>query len=141
MFHGTGGVLPGNVITVRLSHHTGVVAATTVGNEGLVDFVNLVVVLCRRQLVGHLLEDGIALCVHAEGVVIDGFGIEQIIPDGFVGRAGGQNLHFIELLFGVLTLLELQVHLHTLLCREVEQAGFFVVSQLLVGLNGLINTA
>ena len=67
-----GGILPSEVVTIRLGHHVGIIALATIGDECLVHFVNFVVFLAGRQFVGHLLEHGIALGIHAKGIVIDG---------------------------------------------------------------------
>ena len=79
MLQSIGGVFPSNIITIRLCHHVGIVTTTTIGDKRLVHFVDLVIVLLGSEFVGHLLKNGIALCIHAERVVIDGFCIKKVI--------------------------------------------------------------
>ena len=139
MLDGAGGVFPGKVVAVRLRYHVGIVALAAVGNQRLIDLVDLVILLAGCQLVGHLLEDGIALGVHAERVVIDGFVVEQVVLHGLVARLIGLTLHDVQLLLDVLALPELHIHLEALLGTEIVGSGSLADGEL-AGTDGLVGT-
>ena len=139
MLHGVRRVLPGNIVAVRLRHHTGVVALATIGNQCLIDLIHLVVVLRRRQFVGHLLEDCITLGVHSKGVVVDGLRIEQVILDILIVGLISQCSQDIQLILGTFRLPQFDIHLHTFLSDQIVRCGL-LSSRLFSCVDGFIST-
>ena len=112
---GVNRVFPYDVAAIGLCHETGVVALATIGNQRLVHLVHLVIFLAGGQLVGHLLEDGIALGGLSEGIIVDGLVVEQVVLHALVTALVSLALHDVELLLGAFRLSELHVHLQALL--------------------------
>ena len=139
MLDSAGGVLPRQVVAVRLRHHAGVIAAAAVGNQGLVDFIHLVVILAGGEFVGHLLEDSIALSVHAIRIVIDGLVVEQVVFDGLVASLVSLTLHDVQLILGTLALAQLHIHLHALLGAEIVCSSS-LTDRKLAGRDGLVGS-
>ena len=134
-------VFPCDVTAIRLRHHAGVARLSSIGNKRLIDLVHLVVVLGRGEFVGHLLEHGITLRVLAEGVVVDGLAVEQVVAHALVGCLPCVSLHDIELVEGTGGAFHLDVHLHALLRGKVVHGGLLAGHGFLVGLDGLVHTA
>ena len=134
MLEGIGGVFPCEIVAVRLCHHTGVIALSAIGYQLLVDLIHLVILLGGCQLVCHLLEDGVALCVQPEGIVIDSLAVEQVVPHLLVVGGISLCLHHLQLLLGTVGLPELHVHLQALFGDQVVQSGAVVPAFVVDGL-------
>ena len=139
MLQGIGGILPSHIVAVRLGHHAGTTRLTGIGDERLVNLVDLVVFLAGGKLVGHLLEHSVALGIHTEGVVIDRLGIKQVVRGVVVRGYSSMTLQNPQLFLGTLHATHLDIHLQTLL------GGQIVTSRLLgrrqtAGGNNLVGT-
>ena len=124
-----------------MCHHIGIVALATIGDEGLIDLVYLVILLAGGQFVGHLLEDGVALGIHTESVIIDGLGIEQVVLHILVAALVGLALHDVQLVLGAVAFPQLDVHIQALLSDQIMHGGLFCLAVLLAGVNGVISPA
>ena len=118
------GILPRDIVTVRLGHHVGVITLATVGYQCLIYLVNLVVFLLGRQLISHFLENGITLGILSEGIIIDGLGIEKIILYFLIAGLSGQALQNVKLILGAFTLSEFHIHLQTLFGNQIVRCSF-----------------
>ena len=122
MFDDVDRVFPSHIGLVRLGNQRSAVAATTIGNQGAIHLVYLVVLLLGSQLLGHLVEDGITLRTFAKGVIVDGLAVEQVVLDFLVVAGIGMILHRLQMVESLRGTTHLHVHLQTLLRGVVIQA-------------------
>ena len=140
MFQGVGRIFPCHIIAVGLSDNTGTSRLATIGDERLIDFVDFVVLFAGGKFVGHLLEDSVALGIHAKGIIIDGLGIEQIVCRLVIRGSNSMPLQQFELFLSTFNTTHLDVHLKTLFGSEIV-AGSALARRKFGSSDRLIGTA
>ena len=139
MLHGTGRVFPSNIVTIRLSHHVGIIALTAIGNQCLIHLVHLIIFLLGGKLIGHFLEHSITLCVLTKGIIIDSLGVKQVVLYILVTGLTSKTFQYLELILSTFALAELHIHLQTFLRHQIMR-GSLLTGRLFTGVDGVIST-
>ena len=111
-FHGVG---PEDILVVGACHQSGIVCLAGNADESLVAFVYLGVVLLFLILPYQAVGGGITLRIHAEGVVIVGLRIKQVVAQRVVVRGFGGLFQFGQLFLGTCGIFQVDVHLQAFL--------------------------
>ena len=139
MLYSIGRVFPCHIVTIRLGDHISATRLAAIGNQGLINLFHLIIFLGSRQLVSHLLKDGITFGCLSEGIIINSLGEEQVVLHFIITSCGSIVLHGPEMIGSRCATSHFHIHLIAFFRYEIVQRSS-AHSILHLGIDGLIDT-